>query len=184
MTNSDEPNVIFNQIEKGEHKDEDLMLLRKKISERDPEYLEQLGKYNVSIDKGENIQVGDRTFLTLDDEAMQAIVHVIRQYIKTSNLTKVVSTLSVCTLLILFLLFYMTDPNKIPTEIISSPLNVVHKEIIESPSSLHLLDIKASGRNKALSFDFKASNQGDDAIFLHKLVFSRVPDLIEPSKSI
>jgi len=45
---------------------------------------QQLSKYNISINKGENIHIGDCTYITWDEESVQALVEVIQTQFSSS----------------------------------------------------------------------------------------------------
>jgi hypothetical protein len=64
---------ILERIEAGIHTAEDLMALRRLLSNDHDQVVQQLsGKYNVHIGQGQNIQIGDRYYISWDDEAIQA----------------------------------------------------------------------------------------------------------------
>ncbi|GAB1541615.1 hypothetical protein NUACC21_42860 [Scytonema sp. NUACC21] len=87
MANFDDINNIINRIASGEHTDEDITVLREVLSSSDrtatsKEYLQvtlQLGKYNVSIEQGQGIHIGDCIYQQWDEQALQALVKAIQQ---------------------------------------------------------------------------------------------------------
>ncbi|NEQ42227.1 MAG: hypothetical protein F6K00_01180 [Leptolyngbya sp. SIOISBB] len=71
--------AILNRIEDGDHTVEDLALLRQLLSSQNHSLIQQLdGKYNIYIEQGQNIHIGDRTYVSWSDEAIQALVQAIR----------------------------------------------------------------------------------------------------------
>jgi len=79
MTNPDELSSIINRIVRGKHTDADIATLRQVLGASDRQIATQLGKYNVNIAQGQGIQIGDRTYLELNDEAIQALIRVIQK---------------------------------------------------------------------------------------------------------
>ncbi|MGB3511199.1 MAG: WD40 repeat domain-containing protein [Microcoleaceae cyanobacterium] len=79
MENSINSNDIIKRIRSGEANDSDLESLRQLLQNNDNETLQQLGKFNVSIDKGREIHIGDRNYFNWSDEAIQAVVEVVQQ---------------------------------------------------------------------------------------------------------
>ena len=79
MTISNNPNDIINRIQSGNWNDSELESLRQLLQNNDRETLQQLGKFNVSIDEGREIHIGDRYYLNWSDEAIQAVVEVVQQ---------------------------------------------------------------------------------------------------------
>ncbi|NES05250.1 MAG: hypothetical protein F6K22_21960 [Okeania sp. SIO2F4] len=79
MAISNNPNDIINRIRSGNWNDSDLESLRQLLKNNDNETLQQLGKFNVSIDDGKKIHIGDRNYFNWSDEAIQAVVEVVQQ---------------------------------------------------------------------------------------------------------
>ena len=79
MAISNNPNDIIKRIQSGEADDSDLESLRQLLHNNDNETLQQLGKFNVSIDEGREIHIGDRNYFNWSDEAIQAVVEVVQQ---------------------------------------------------------------------------------------------------------
>ena len=79
MTISNDTNDIINRIQSGYFDNYDLNFLRQLLQNNDKETLQQLGKFNVSIDKGKEIHIGDRNYFNWSDEAIQAVVEVVQQ---------------------------------------------------------------------------------------------------------
>lgn len=80
MTNSEELSSIIDRIAGGKYTETDIAVLRQVLSAGDnPQATTQLGKYNVNIGHGQGIQIGDRTYLELNDEAIQALIRAIQK---------------------------------------------------------------------------------------------------------
>ena len=73
---------ILEQIESGIVTPEGLRILRQALQNRSQQTI-QVGKYNINIGEGQDIQIGDRTFnmVTMDEAAVQAIVAAIQQHV-------------------------------------------------------------------------------------------------------
>ena len=72
---------ILERIEAATVTREDLEFLRQALQDKSQQVM-QLGKYNINIgeiSEGQDIQIGDRTYVEINDEAVQAIVAAIRQ---------------------------------------------------------------------------------------------------------
>ena len=79
MSHSEELEQILNRIEKGQQTDEDINVLHQRLLAGDRQIAIQLGKYNVNIGQGHDIQIGDRNYYTWSDEAIQAVVEVVQK---------------------------------------------------------------------------------------------------------
>jgi hypothetical protein len=80
MTNSEELSSIIDRIAGGKHTETDIAVLRQVLSAGDNrQATTQLGKYNVNIGQGQGIQIGDRTYLELNEEAIQALIRAIQK---------------------------------------------------------------------------------------------------------
>ena len=70
---------ILNRIARGEQTTADIEALQQVLnSEKGLESL-QLGKYNINIDQGQNIHIGDHIFVDWNEEALQALVKVLQK---------------------------------------------------------------------------------------------------------
>ena len=69
---------LLTRIETGTATDADMERLRGVLASGKSQAL-QLGKYNISIEQGQNIQIGDRTYVEINGEAVQAIIAAIQQ---------------------------------------------------------------------------------------------------------
>ncbi|MBW4548325.1 MAG: NACHT domain-containing protein [Symplocastrum torsivum CPER-KK1] len=78
MMSSDELNTIIERIASGTQTVTDVEALRVALSDRRQD-LRQLGKYNVNIAQGQDIHIGDRTYVTWNDEAIQALIEVVQK---------------------------------------------------------------------------------------------------------
>jgi Effector-associated domain 10 len=82
----DELKTILNRIEAGNHAIEDVATLRRLLSIGNDQLVQQLdGKYNINIGQGQNIQIGDRIYVSWNDEAIQALIQAVRanQHVET-----------------------------------------------------------------------------------------------------
>jgi HEAT repeat protein len=69
---------IFERIASGEYSEADFTALQQALQGEEGRSLLQLGKYNITIGEGKDIQIGDRTFVEINDAAVQAIVEAIQ----------------------------------------------------------------------------------------------------------
>lgn len=79
MANPNDINSVINRIADGEHTDADIAVLREVLSSRDTQAVTQLGKYNIKIGLAQGVQIGDSTYLELNNEAMQALIRAIQK---------------------------------------------------------------------------------------------------------
>jgi len=70
--------ALLTQIKSGGETETDLRQLHEALANQAPQ-IRQLGKYNISIDEGREIHIGDRTCVEIDGEAIQKIVEAIQQ---------------------------------------------------------------------------------------------------------
>jgi hypothetical protein len=84
MMSSDELNTIIERIASGTQTVTDVEALRVALSDRRQD-LRQLGKYNVNIGQGQDIHIGDRTYVTWNDEAIQALIEVVQKLQSTTQ---------------------------------------------------------------------------------------------------
>ncbi|NEQ84966.1 MAG: hypothetical protein F6K26_33955 [Moorea sp. SIO2I5] len=75
----DDPSDIIKRIQSGNWNESDLEYLRQLLQSHDNDTLQQLGKFNISIDEGKDIHIGDRNYFNWSDEAIQAVVEVVQQ---------------------------------------------------------------------------------------------------------
>ncbi|MEB3220432.1 MAG: GUN4 domain-containing protein [Nostocales cyanobacterium 94392] len=78
MANPEEINSVVNRIAAGEYTDGDIAILRDVLSSNDRQLTLQVGKHNVNIGKGQDIQIGDRIYQEWNDDAIHALVCIIR----------------------------------------------------------------------------------------------------------
>jgi len=83
MTNFDELSIIIERIASGNSTEADIAALRQLLNAGDRPLALQLGKYNVSIDQGKGIQIGDRIYHRVDAEAIREIVRSLLQELKS-----------------------------------------------------------------------------------------------------
>lgn len=77
--------TILDRLIERKQTEDDIVTLRQVLNnlisdEVDPEQSQiiiQLGKYNINIDEGENLQIGDRIFQEVNDEAMKALTSAL-----------------------------------------------------------------------------------------------------------
>ncbi len=81
---SDELNTIIERIASGTQTATDVEALRVALSDRNQD-LRQLGKYNVNLGQGQDIHIGDRTYVTWNDEAIQALIEVVQKLQSTTQ---------------------------------------------------------------------------------------------------
>ena len=80
MIYPDELNSIIDRIATHKQTKADIAFLRQELSTGDnPQATTQFGKYNVNIGQGQGIQIGDRTYLELNEEAIQALIRAIQK---------------------------------------------------------------------------------------------------------
>ncbi|NEO25003.1 hypothetical protein, partial [Moorena sp. SIO4A5] len=75
----DNPSDLIKRIQSGNCNQSDLEYLRQLLQSNDNDTLQQLSKFNISIDEGKDIHIGDRNYFNWSDEAIQAVVEVVQQ---------------------------------------------------------------------------------------------------------
>ena len=80
MALSKEKKELLKRIEIGEQTPEDLEFLRNLLLNNDNQTKTRLAKYDINIECGENIHVGDRIYYSLNEEAIRAILQKIWCY--------------------------------------------------------------------------------------------------------
>jgi hypothetical protein len=83
MIAPDELNAIVERIASGTQTETDIESLRIALTNRGQNVL-QLGKYNVNIGQGQNVQIGDTVYPELNDEVIQAIAQYLFQKLQVS----------------------------------------------------------------------------------------------------
>ena len=78
MIASDELNAIIERIASGTETQTDIETLRLALTDSEQNAL-QLGKYNINIGQGQDIQIGDRFYVEWNDEAIQALLQVVQK---------------------------------------------------------------------------------------------------------
>jgi serine/threonine-protein kinase len=79
ITVSGDLSPIVDRIASGSHTETDVATLRQLLSGGDRQIAAQFGKYNVNIGQGRDIQIGDRAYLELNDQAIQALIRAIQK---------------------------------------------------------------------------------------------------------
>ncbi|QFS49764.1 tetratricopeptide repeat protein [Nostoc sphaeroides] len=77
--NSEELGNLLDRLVEGKQAEADITTLRQFLKEGNNQALLQLGKYNVNIGQGQDIQIGDRVFVTWNDDAIQALIEVVQK---------------------------------------------------------------------------------------------------------
>lgn len=83
---SDQLAAIFERITQGQHTEADLQTLQKALSSSDSKDSLQIGKYNVQIGQGQDIQIGDRIYQGADAAAIEAILQDTLHNVSTNAL--------------------------------------------------------------------------------------------------
>lgn len=78
MPLSSELQVILNRVEAGNHTTEDIATLRRLLSEDSDQIKHLDGKYSINIEQGNNIQIGDSTYVSWNEEAIQALIAIVQ----------------------------------------------------------------------------------------------------------
>lgn len=79
MTVRDELSAILDRIANGEEAESDIQTLRQLLRAGDRQNVVQLGKYNINIGEGRDIQIGDRIYQGTDAEAIKAALRSVLQ---------------------------------------------------------------------------------------------------------
>ncbi|HLO51379.1 MAG TPA: hypothetical protein VK211_23395, partial [Kamptonema sp.] len=78
--------AILDRITVGTHTETDIAALRQALIISGDRNVVQLGKYNLNINQGRDIHVGDRHYYGPDAEAIQAIIRkLLEEYIGNKN---------------------------------------------------------------------------------------------------
>jgi predicted NACHT family NTPase len=79
MSSNPNLNTIFERIANGEATEGDIQTLRQFLSVREGQNSIQIGKYNVNISEGRDIQIGDRTYYGTDAETIKEKLREVLQ---------------------------------------------------------------------------------------------------------
>lgn len=79
MSTFEHLDAILEQLESGNSTAEAVAALRQLLNSDSEQNLVQLGKYNVRIGQGQDIQIGDRVFVTWNDEAIQSLIEIVQK---------------------------------------------------------------------------------------------------------
>jgi hypothetical protein len=79
MSFQDDLSAIFDRIANGKETEGYLQALRELFRKYNCLDAVQLGKYNINIGQGQDIHIGDRTYVTWNDEAIQALIEVVQK---------------------------------------------------------------------------------------------------------
>jgi hypothetical protein len=72
-------------IANSKHTEKDIATLGRLLGSSDRQVTTQLGKYNVNIGTGKDIHIGDHTYVTWNDEAIQALIEVVQKLQSTTQ---------------------------------------------------------------------------------------------------
>ncbi len=78
MTSREQIEQILNKIEKKKQTSEDIDVLRQSLLASNHQTAIQLGKYNVNIEQGKDIHIGDRKYYSWDEKALKALINLIQ----------------------------------------------------------------------------------------------------------
>jgi DNA polymerase III delta prime subunit len=81
----DDPVTILDRIANSKHTEKDIATLGRLLGSSDRQVATQLGKYNVNIGTGKDIHIGDRTYVSWNDEAIQALIEVVQKLQSTTQ---------------------------------------------------------------------------------------------------
>lgn len=79
MSYNQDLSAIFNRIANGEETERDMQTLRQLLRAREGHNSIQIGKYNVNISEGRDIQIGDRIYQDADAEAIKEALRLVLQ---------------------------------------------------------------------------------------------------------
>jgi|SRR3989304_2518130 hypothetical protein len=86
MTDPDDLNAILDRIAVGIDTESDIATLRQALIVSSDRNVVQLGKYNLNINQGQDIHVGDHHYYGPDAEAIQAIIRkLLDEYTGSKN---------------------------------------------------------------------------------------------------
>jgi hypothetical protein len=85
MATPDDIDAILERIANHQQTDADIVLIRQKLAIGNQQNVVQLGKYNVNIEQGQDIQIGDRTYTGPDAETIKALLHEVIQELVNNN---------------------------------------------------------------------------------------------------
>jgi hypothetical protein len=93
---SDELIDILDRIAKGQHTNTDIANLCQILGWSDRQTKQQLGKYNVNIGEGKDIYIGDRNYISWNEESIQALIQAIRNFQNTEKKEDYLQTETPC----------------------------------------------------------------------------------------
>lgn len=79
MVVSDQLATIVERISQDKHTEADVSVLQQLLAAGESPELLQLGKYNINIGQGQDIQIGDRTYVDWNEDAMTALLAVVQE---------------------------------------------------------------------------------------------------------
>ncbi len=74
MATTDELGTILDRVATDTYSQEDLRRLRQEIKVRGDKNVVQLGRYNVRMDQGNNVHIGDRIYRGLEADAIRDVL--------------------------------------------------------------------------------------------------------------
>jgi hypothetical protein len=85
MTTPDTLSATVERVAKCQQTDADIALIRQALAPSDEQNVVQLGKYNINIGQGQDIQIGDRIYQSADAETIRDVVRSLLQEMLMPN---------------------------------------------------------------------------------------------------
>jgi tetratricopeptide (TPR) repeat protein len=79
MTLPPDVNTFLDRIAEGKHTETEMAALQQFLSAGEGLNTLNLGKYNVNIEQGQDIQIGDRVYVDWNDEAIQSLIEIVQK---------------------------------------------------------------------------------------------------------
>ncbi|WP_228059465.1 hypothetical protein [Plectonema radiosum] len=95
MANPSNPNDIIQRILNGTQTDDDVEALRQWLNHGGIQSIQnlQVGKYNVNIGQGKNVNIGDKTYQGLDAEAIREVARAVVQGSNATDIREIVRSI-------------------------------------------------------------------------------------------
>jgi hypothetical protein len=97
MTNPSNPNDIIQRILNGTQTDDDVEALHQWLNSGGIQNIQaqnlQVGKYNVNIGQGKNVNIGDKTYQGLDAEAIREVARAVVQGSNATDIREIVRSI-------------------------------------------------------------------------------------------
>ncbi|MEO0377671.1 MAG: tetratricopeptide repeat protein, partial [Cyanobacteria bacterium P01_A01_bin.17] len=78
MISSEQLEAIVERIGQDKHSKADIDTLRQLLITGEQIDLLQLGKYNINIGQGQDIQIGDRNYIEWNEDAIQSLIEIVQ----------------------------------------------------------------------------------------------------------